>query len=244
MTQQQPSWECAEVRISLGVYVLGAIDPAERAMVDAHLATCRECRDELAGLASLPALLARVGPEELSRIESGAGEPEEIEPPPELISTVHDLAAARRKRTRWRYLATAAAVVAMLGGVFGGIAATRSAGTGQMGVAAMIGYWGSGPWEEYTGVSHHSGASAHVILAQRAWGTGIGIDVSGIPVGTTCDSFANLTNGKRMWLANWTTSYDEGTVGYTGSRDIPAGQIESVDITAGGKTLVTVNTTT
>ncbi len=46
--------DCPEARISLGVYVLGAIDPAERALVDAHLATCRDCRDELAGLAGLP----------------------------------------------------------------------------------------------------------------------------------------------------------------------------------------------
>ena len=56
--------DCPEARISLGVYVLGAIDPAERALVDAHLATCRDCRDELAGLADLPALLARVSTEE------------------------------------------------------------------------------------------------------------------------------------------------------------------------------------
>ena len=56
--------DCPETRLSLGVYVLGAIDPAERALVDAHLATCRDCRDELAGLAGLPALLARVSAEE------------------------------------------------------------------------------------------------------------------------------------------------------------------------------------
>ena len=48
MTQ---TWDCADARLSLGVYVLGAIDPAERALVDAHLLTCRDCRDELAGLA-------------------------------------------------------------------------------------------------------------------------------------------------------------------------------------------------
>src|SRR5215467_3343240 len=65
MTQ---TWDCTEARLSLGVYVLGAIDPAERSLVDAHLLTCRECRDELAGLAGLPALLARVNPDEISRI--------------------------------------------------------------------------------------------------------------------------------------------------------------------------------
>ena len=31
-------WGCAEARIALGVYVLGAIDPAERVLVEAHLA--------------------------------------------------------------------------------------------------------------------------------------------------------------------------------------------------------------
>jgi len=48
MTQ---TWDCTDARPSLGVYVLGAIDPAERSLVDAHLTTCRDCRDELAGLA-------------------------------------------------------------------------------------------------------------------------------------------------------------------------------------------------
>jgi hypothetical protein len=60
----QQTMGCSEARLSLGVYVLGAIDPAERALVDGHLATCRDCRDELAGLAGLPELLARVGTEE------------------------------------------------------------------------------------------------------------------------------------------------------------------------------------
>ena len=35
-------WDCTDARPSLGVYVLGAIDPAERALVDAHLMTCRD----------------------------------------------------------------------------------------------------------------------------------------------------------------------------------------------------------
>ena len=52
------SAECRDIRHALGVYVLGAIDPAERSMVDAHLSTCPECREELAGLAGLPGLAA------------------------------------------------------------------------------------------------------------------------------------------------------------------------------------------
>ena len=51
---------CREIRQALGVYVLGAIDPAERAQVDEHLATCPDCREELASLAGLPAMLRKV----------------------------------------------------------------------------------------------------------------------------------------------------------------------------------------
>ena len=89
-------WDCTDARLSLGVYVLGAIDPAERALVDAHLVTCRDCRDELAGLAGLPALLARVNPDEISRIRAddtvraGSYAGADDRPPGELIGTVLD----------------------------------------------------------------------------------------------------------------------------------------------------------
>src|SRR6202167_491193 len=113
----QNAMDCPEARISLGVYVLGAIDPAERALVDAHLATCRDCRDELAGLAGLPALLARVNPDEISRIRADdAGRPmASDDPPEELLGTVLGLADARRRRNRRRYLSAAAAVAAVGG---------------------------------------------------------------------------------------------------------------------------------
>ena len=48
--------------------MLGAIDPAERTQVDEHLATCPDCREELASLAGLPALLRRVPTAEAERL--------------------------------------------------------------------------------------------------------------------------------------------------------------------------------
>jgi predicted lipoprotein with Yx(FWY)xxD motif len=53
------SGECADIGAQLGVYVFGAITPADRATVVRHLATCPGCRDELVGLAALPGLLLR-----------------------------------------------------------------------------------------------------------------------------------------------------------------------------------------
>ena len=53
------SGECAGIRVQLGIYVVGAITPPDRATVVRHLAACPNCRDELAGLAALPGLLLR-----------------------------------------------------------------------------------------------------------------------------------------------------------------------------------------
>ena len=50
---------CAGIRPQLGVYLTGAIAPADRVVVVRHLTACADCRAELAGLAALPALLRR-----------------------------------------------------------------------------------------------------------------------------------------------------------------------------------------
>jgi anti-sigma factor RsiW len=59
---------CRQIRLDLGVYVLGAIGTADRGAVDAHLASCAACRDELVGLACLPGLLSRVTADEAERL--------------------------------------------------------------------------------------------------------------------------------------------------------------------------------
>jgi anti-sigma factor RsiW len=51
------------------VYVLGAIGPADRSAVDAHLAGCADCRQQLAELAGLPRLLSRVASEDVDCLD-------------------------------------------------------------------------------------------------------------------------------------------------------------------------------
>jgi anti-sigma factor RsiW len=229
-------WDCAETRISLGVYVLGAIDPAERAMVEAHLLTCRDCRDELAGLASLPALLARVSQEELSRIEDEGASPADAEPPPQLIGTVLDLAAARRRRYRWRFAAAAAAVVALAGGVFGGLAASHSPAP-----AAVAFPPGTSAWDEAAGSSTATGAKADVYYASEDWGTVFAAKVNGIQIGTTCTLWVTYTDGTRVPVMAWMTGEDEGKVYYWGSLPPSGGKVPATfDITGNNQTLVTV----
>ena len=54
------AWSCQEFRAALGVHAVGATDPADRALVDSHLAWCTRCLEELAGLAALPGRLGSV----------------------------------------------------------------------------------------------------------------------------------------------------------------------------------------
>jgi hypothetical protein len=235
-----PIWECTDARISLGVYVLGAIDPAERALVDAHLLTCQDCRDELAGLAGLPALLARVNQDEISRItsEDTVRAVTDDRPPGELIGTVLDLAAARRRRTRWRFAAAAAAVVAIAGGLFGGLSSITTTRTVAIPVSP-----GGTHWETVEATSAVTGASASVAYSHELWGDAFEVLVDHIPVGTTCQLWVVHPSGTRTQVAAWTTAGDEGSVWYAGSMPITAEPISSFQITADKKVLLTARPT-
>jgi hypothetical protein len=235
MTQ---TWDCAEARPSLGVYVLGAIDPGERGLVDAHLTTCRDCRDELAGLAGLPALLARVNPDEISRIRADdAVRPVgSDDPPEELLGTVLGLADARRRRNRWRYLSAAAAVAAIAGGLFAGLSSVTSTTTTHTLVVSA----GPGVWETTSGTNHATGATATVAYSQQLWGNAFQVLVDHIAEGTTCQMWVIHPDGTQTEVAAWTTARDEGKVWYEGSMASSAGSISKFQITAGNKVLLSI----
>lgn len=98
---------CDDVRMSLGVYVLGALDSEERAEVEAHLDTCPACRAELAELSGLPAVLGRVSEQD---IEVAAA------PPPVVLERLIAASARRGRRSRTMLALAASVVVAALGG--------------------------------------------------------------------------------------------------------------------------------
>jgi hypothetical protein len=227
--------DCPEARLSLGVYVLGAIDPAERALVDGHLATCRDCRDELAGLAGLPALLARVSTEEAIAlaVTDGPAVPldEMHEPPRELLATVLDLTAARRRGRRWREagLGLAAALI-IAAGVFGGLRITSGPAPPST-VASGALYAGppNGAWDSVRGQAGTMTAS--VSYRSMGWGTQLETAVTGIPVGTSCQLYVIDSRGQRVLVGGWITDNDEGTVWYPGSAAVPSKDLTGFQIT-------------
>ncbi|MBO4270760.1 zf-HC2 domain-containing protein [Microbispora triticiradicis] len=98
---------CEEVRISLGVYVLGALDAEEAAEVEAHLESCAECRAELAALSGLPPLLALVSAEDVERAAA---------PPRAVLDRLVAASAKRGRRSRVLLALAASVVVAAVGG--------------------------------------------------------------------------------------------------------------------------------
>jgi hypothetical protein len=102
-----------------GAYVLGALQPAERAAYERHLATCSFCREAVADIAVLPGLLGRLDPADFAKLL----DPTLSAPPPsrmpDLVTAARASRRRERKKTRVRMLSTAlaAAVVALVVGV-------------------------------------------------------------------------------------------------------------------------------
>ena len=246
---------CEEVRLALGVYVVGAIDPAERSIVDKHLSQCSECQAELAGLAGLPALLGRVPASDVERLaESGTGP---AEPPPELLESLLRQVNARRRVRKWRTItaAAAAAVVAVAGGLAGGAAISQAVNSGvpaasQSAPAARPPATATLPasatpkgYESLQNTDLTTHVTAVVDYHPASWGTSLKVWVGGIKPGNTC-AFWVVDNQGHRWLAGgWTEMPGAQDTWYLASSPVSSSKIQSFQVSAAGRILVTVPAT-
>src|SRR5215470_10857723 len=171
---------CREIRQALGVYVLGAIDPAERAQVDEHLSSCQECREELASLAGLPAMLRKVPIAEAERLAAPEQDPELAGvPSAEMLTSLIARTTNVRRMHRWRTVAAAAAVaVVALGG--GAFVANALQSPGSPAPAQST----AGSWQKTTGTGPVTGVHLTVRYRNQSWGTQMEVNVSGLPPGS------------------------------------------------------------
>jgi predicted anti-sigma-YlaC factor YlaD len=223
--------DCREARRALGVYIVGAIDPAERALVDEHLGRCSACREELAGLAGLPALLGRVPRAEAELLAMDDAELHALdEPPPELLQSLLRQVAARRKARRWRLVVAAAAAV--LVGLAAGAGLSQLIGAPPAGQQAEV----ASATDSATHVSavvDYTPAGSQVAMRVR---------VSGIPTGTTCDFWVVNGAGHRSWAGSWTIKNGYQTEHwYPGSAHVAASSVRDFLITTvHGKPLLSI----
>jgi anti-sigma factor RsiW len=205
-------------RLSLGAYVLGALDPVERSEVEAHVSACPLCRDELAELSGLPGLLSRVTlPETLERPQPA--------PPAMAERLIERVRAARRSRRRRLAGAagalTAAAVAALALVLAGGDAGTPG-----------------GTVPTISATNPRTGVAANLALRPAAWGTEVRVRLRGVPAGTRCRLVAVSRDGRHEVAGTWRADY-EGRANVETATAIPRSDLARLDVvTEGGRRLV------
>lgn len=209
---------CAAHRVALGGYVLGGLEPGERADLEEHLAGCAACRDELSRLAVLPGLLARTSFEDLQ-----AGDPSIVADRAE--RAIRELSRRRHQARRRRWLSVAAAVVVMVAGSGIGIGIAASGGP-------------SGTTVQATDASTH--VSATVGIRSRPTGTAFTVQLAGVNPGERCRLVAISRSGAQDTAASWVANY-QGKASVSGESAVARSDLRSVRVvTAAGRQLVTI----
>jgi Putative zinc-finger len=208
--------EC--MRLELGAYLIGSLEPAERAVVDQHLAECADCRSELAELSPLPVLLGRINPAEARN--------QLLTPSPGLLSRALDAVddhedIQRPRLRRWKLVASAAAAVAILAATLPQLIPTAAAGT-PLAVMAGVSAAGMGSME------------------QRTWGTAVQLQLTGLPPASGYRAYATARDGHTEVAANWGAT-PGGRVTISGATAIPRNQLAFIQIrTIDGRPLLTL----
>jgi hypothetical protein len=226
--------------MTLGVYLLGALDPAERFAFESHLSSCDSCRGELVRLAPLPGMLNQITQQDFADglpptgAEGGTvtrtppqtwadTEPVPIQLPP----VTDDTPEVPRQPPRRRYwqVAAAAAVVVLLtiGGIFGWQAIREPAVPVAQGVTWSV-------------TAPDGSASARTRLVDHEWGTEILSQVEGLPPGRECYLVVYDHYGNREVAGWWGTDHDANTE-IPGSTSIPRSKIARLEFKLDDKTV-------
>lgn len=198
--------EHAELRRALGAYALGAVEPAERSEIEDHLEGCQSCRDELASLAAIPGLLARLSEEEASEglLEVPDGHAERL-----IVAMGEDRRAERRRVRIWRSVAAVAAAVVLALGV------------------VLIGPFG-GP-SGMTYAAQGTGVDATATVVPRGWGMEVRLDVRELPDARGYTVWAIGDEGHRAYVASW-ADVDRSGLELVGSCYMDASEVAHLEI--------------
>jgi hypothetical protein len=214
--------------VTLGAYLLGALEPPERYEFEAHIAGCDSCRTELVRLAPLPGMLNQISVEDFDEgLPPGelyptapmpiqtllAPEPRLLAPPPELLDpptapqpVTTDAPAdtpglTRQRRHRiWRI---AAAVVIVVAAVLGGVALGRGVLDEPVPPQAQ-----EDPGITWTATVPGSDIRADVRLIDHEWGTEIQVKMANLPPNRGCYVVVYDQYGNRETGGWWGTNHD------------------------------------
>src|ERR1700731_2071937 len=97
-------------------YVLGSLSASDRREFEAHMANCPACREAVADLSGVPALLSQLDHEQVAAMDaSGRAQAATPELSPELLPSLLATVRFRRRRTRVATWVASSAAAAVLG---------------------------------------------------------------------------------------------------------------------------------
>jgi predicted anti-sigma-YlaC factor YlaD len=219
---------CRSFRELLGVYVVGAIEPAERAAVDTHLGHCYECREELAGLALLPALLHRVPVEEAEKIAASEEADGQPEPAPEILNSLLRRVGARRKTKRLRAAFTTAAAILIAAGGAAAVSQAVSSSQRVHQVALDV------------ATTSQRGVAVTVHYEKTHWGTTMWVRASGLPQWTHCEFWVVSKDGTRTLAGGWIVGPRGDKLWYPAQSRVPEPNVTGFVLTTGKKVVVPI----
>jgi anti-sigma factor RsiW len=205
---------CPEAATGLGAFVLGALEPGERAQLEEHLRGCASCAAELAEFRALPALLDRVEPDDLR--------PVAVAPSVDMFERLSAAAAPPPPRIRARTWALVAAAVLAVAGI--GIGVTvRATGSGDRTVTAS-----------------EASVRATVTASTVDDGSVLVVSIAGMRPGEMCHLVAVDSGGGRHPAGDWPASASgDGT--WRGWADVDRADLAAVLLLGdGGRELVRV----
>ena len=209
------------VTMSLSAYVLGGADAREQLLVADHLPGCPACREELARLAPIPGLLARLPP---------AMVPGPVPPSP---------AAGPRALTRllpsraWQATALAAAALAL------GLAAGFSLAAAGASLPAPGAHAAAAHGVTFAGDNPAAHVRATAVLTATSWGTRIELQLSGAPLNHQCSLIVITRAGASEQAGIW-SAWSDGPIKVPASASWHLSDITKLTIVSGARTLATL----
>lgn len=231
--------------MTLGVYLLGALEPTERTEFESHLSRCEICRSELVRLSPLPGLLNQISLADFAddlpptSLESSAGsrvvtrdlpapvltpitEPVPLPSSPAVIIDTPD--TPPRARRYWQVAAAAAVVLVLtIGGILGW-SAIRGAAPPAAGVT-------------WSATAPDSDVQADARLIDHEWGTEIQSKVANLPPGRKCYLVVYDKYGNHEVTGWWDTDHDPNEEIPTAT-SIPRSKIDRLEFMLDERTVV------